>query len=382
MKHLKAEFIRFLESDPDRLHFAAHSHHPWPDVSYEAHRQAWVDAADLMDDKWEHIFGTVVPRTRQQVAAILGVSRDDTITFAPNTHEFVVRLFSCFEPPVRILSTDAEFHTFTRQSQRWEEDGLAIVDRVPAEPFDTFTERFIAEAGSATHDMIFFSNVFFDSGFVVPEVESIVSSVVDERPFIVIDGYHSFMALPVDLSAIQDRVFFVAGGYKYAMSGEGVCFMHCPPGYGDRPVNTGWYASFGHLEEGYSGKVPYNSDASRFAGATFDHSAIYRMDAVLEWLTSEGVEPGVIHDYVRELQDLFLDNTKNQPGRLIPARSTERGNFLTFRSDDASHYYRALHDRRVVTDYRGDRLRIGFGVYHSERDVERLIDIVSDLSLT
>jgi selenocysteine lyase/cysteine desulfurase len=382
MKHLKAEFIRFLESDPARLHFAAHSHHPWPDVSYEAHRQAWVDAADLMDDKWEHIFGTVVPRTRQQIAAILGLSRDDTITFAPNTHEFVVRLFSCFEPPVRILSTDAEFHTFTRQSQRWEEDGLAIVDRVPAEPFDTFTERFMAEAGSATHDMIFFSNVFFDSGFVVPHVEGIVSSVPDYAPFIVIDGYHSFMALPVDLSSIQDRVFFIAGGYKYAMSGEGVCFMHCPPGYGDRPVNTGWYASFGHLEEGYSGKVPYNSDASRFAGATFDHSAIYRMDAVLEWLSSEGVEPGVIHDYVRGLQDLFLDNIKKPPGRLIPARSTNRGNFLTFRSDDAFHYYRALHDRRVVTDYRGDRLRMGFGIYHSERDVERLIDIVSDLSLT
>ena len=376
MNHLKSEFIRFLESNPDRLHFAAHSHHPWPDVSYEAHRQAWVDAADLMDDKWEHIFGTVVPQTRQQISALLGLHRDETITFAPNTHEFLVRLFSCFQPPVRILSTASEFHTFSRQSHRWEEEGLAIVDRVPTEPFDTFVERFSTEASSGAHDLIFLSQVFFDSGFVVPDIEAILSAVSEERTFVVIDGYHSFMALPVDLSAIQDRVFFIAGGYKYAMSGEGVCFMHCPPGYGDRPVNTGWYASFDHLEEGIQDKVPYATDGSRFGGATFDASGIYRMGAVLAWLATQGVTPDQIHDHAKALQTQFLDKVTRAPGRLVPERSIERGNFLTYQTEDAEYYYLALHSRNVVTDYRGDRLRIGFGIYHSERDVDRLVDIV------
>lgn len=379
MNHLKSEFIRFLEADPERLHFAAHSHHPWPDVSYEAHRQAWVDAADLMDDKWEHIFGTVVPQTRQEVAALLGLSRDETITFAPNTHEFLVRLFSCFEPPVRILTTASEFHTFTRQSHRWEEEGLAVIERIPTEPFDTFTERFSAAAASGSHDLVFVSQVFFDSGFVIPDLEAIVSAVPDERTFVVIDGYHSFMALPVDIAAIQDRAFFIAGGYKYAMSGEGVCFMHCPPGHGDRPVNTGWYASFDHLEQGFHEKVPYGADGSRFAGATFDPSGIYRMGAVLSWLATQGVTPTDIHQHVRELQDHFLDNANRLPGDLVPPRPLERGNFLTFRSDDAEYYYRALHDRNVVTDHRGDRLRIGFGVYHSVHDVDRLRGIIDDL---
>jgi kynureninase len=382
VSHLKTEFIRFLESNPDRLHFAAHSHHPWPDVSYEAHRQAWVDAADLMDDKWDHIFGNVVPETRQQIAAVLGLAREETITFAPNTHEFVVRLFSCFEPPVRILSTDSEFHTFARQSRRWEEDGLAIVDRVPAEPFDTFTERFSAEAGSGAHDMIFFSHVFFDSGFLVPEIDHIVSSVSEEGTFVVIDGYHSFMALPVDLSSIQERVFFIAGGYKYAMSGEGICFMHCPPGYGDRPVNTGWYAAFDHLEQGVGDKVTYATDGSRFAGATFDPTGIYRMNAVLDWLASMGVDPGSIHRHVVEMQTRFLDHLTRMPGSLLPARSTPRGNFLTFRSDRAETYYRVLHEQNVVTDHRGDRLRFGFGIYHNEHDVDRLIEIVDSLEVS
>ncbi|HZD23816.1 MAG TPA: class V aminotransferase, partial [Acidimicrobiia bacterium] len=166
--NLKKGFSEFLKAAPDRLHFAAHSHHPWPDVSLAAHRQAWVDAAAMADDKWDHIYDTVIPRTTSHIAQILGLEGSASLTFAPNTHEFLVRIFSCFDPPVRILSTGSEFHSFTRQSRRWEEEGLAIVDRVPTQPFDTFAERFTAEARSGVHDLIYISQVFYDSGFVVP----------------------------------------------------------------------------------------------------------------------------------------------------------------------------------------------------------------------
>lgn len=376
--NLKGEFSRFLDADPARLHFAAHSHHPWPDVSYEAHRQAWVDAATLADDKWEHIFGSVIPDTRDQIAAVLGLAHGETITFAPNTHEFLVRLFSCFEPPVRMLASGSEFHSFTRQSRRWEEAGLAIVDRVPAQPFPTFAERFTAEARSGAHDLIYLSHVFFDSGFVVPDVDRIVSAISDENAFFVIDGYHSFMALPVDLGAIQDRAFFIAGGYKYAMSGEGVCFMHCPPGYGPRPVDTGWYAGFGQLESGVDGEIRYAESAERFAGATYDPSGIYRMGAVLSWLASENADPRWIHDQAIRLQEIFL-GLVDLPWVLVPPSGIERGNFLTFEVDHADKVYRRLHDHRVITDFRGDRLRIGFGIYQDRYDVEELAAIVSDI---
>jgi kynureninase len=375
---LKPGFSRFLGADPDRLHFAAHSHHPWPDVSYEAQLRAWEDAARLADDKWDHVFGTLLPRVRDRIASLIGAETGDGIVFATNTHELLVRLFSCLEPPVRVLSTDAEFHSFTRQSRRWEEDGLAIVDRVTVEPFDTFAERFTAEARSGAHDLIFLSQVFFDSGFVVPSIDRIVSSVSEQKAFVVVDGYHAFMARAVDLGAIQDRAFFLAGGYKYAMSGEGACFMHCPPGYGQRPVNTGWYAGFGQLESGVGTEIAYGDDGSRFAGATFDPSGIYRMDAVLGWLADQGVGPTEIHEHAHDLQDRFLAGLGWEPA-LLPPAGMERGNFLTFESADASGSYRKLHERGVITDYRGNRLRIGFGVYQDYDDVDRLVAIVREL---
>ena len=377
--NLKPAFSRFLGSDPERLHFAAHSHHPWPDVSFEAHQRAWIDASEMMDHKWDHVFGQVMPRTRGRIASVLGLESGDTLTFAPNTHELVVRLFSCFDPPVRVLSTDSEFHSFTRQSRRWEEEGLAIVDRVTAQPFATFADRFTAEARSGAHDLIYLSQVFFDSSFVVPELDRIVSSVSEERAFVVVDGYHAFMALPVDLGAIQDRAFYLAGGYKYAMAGEGVCFLHCPAGHGPRPVDTGWYAGFGQLETGVSQRVPYAEDGSRFSGATFDPSGVYRLDAVLAWLESEGVAAKSIHDHVVALQERFLEQMP-LAGELVPPIDHGRGNFLTFETDRAPELYAQLHQRKVITDYRGNRLRLGFGIYHDEADVDRLSQLLTDIS--
>ena len=375
---LKAGFSRFFAAQPDRLHFAAHSHHPWPDVSYDAHKRAWKDAAALADDKWKRVFGEVMPETRGMIAEVLGIQGSDTLVFGPNTHGFLVRLFSCFEPPVRILSTDAEFHSFARQSRRWEEAGLAIVDRVPAEPFNTFSDRFTLEARSGAHDLIYLSHVFFDSGFVVHDVDRIVSSVSEERAFIVVDGYHAFMALPVNIGAIQDRAFYLAGGYKYAMAGEGVCFMHTPPGYGERPVDTGWYAGFAQLEPGVSSVVPYGEDGTRFSGATFDVSGAYRMRAVLEWLAAEGVGPAEISAHVSGLQRRFLE-AGVLPGDLLPPSDIARGNFLTFQTPGAQALYEALHQRGVITDYRYDRLRIGFGIYHDETDVDRLIETLDSV---
>jgi selenocysteine lyase/cysteine desulfurase len=332
----------------------------------------------MMDDKWDHIFGEVFLDARTRVASVLGLADPSTLTFGPNTHSFLVRIFSCLEPPVRVLTTDSEFHSFTRQSRRWEEEGLAIVDRITAEPFDTLPERLTREARAGVHDLIYLSQVLFDSGLQVAGLDQIVSSVPENRTFVVIDGYHAFMALPVSLGAIQDRVFFLAGGYKYAMSGEGACFLHSPPGYGSRPVDTGWYAGFGQLETGVGHTIAYGDDGSRFAGATFDPSGVYRMGAVLGWLESEGVGPADIHSHVLGLQERFLAGG-SEPGELLIGDPERRGNFLTYRSDDAAGIYQRLHDRGVITDYRGDRLRIGFGIYHDESDVDRLLEHLDEI---
>jgi selenocysteine lyase/cysteine desulfurase len=378
----KQHFQRFLAADPERLHFAAHSHHFWPDVTFAAQEQCWLDAARLADRKWETVFGEVVPAAQRHVARVLNLPDPSTIAFGPNTHSFVVRLLSVFPPgkSIRVLTTDGEFHSFRRQIRRLEEDSLAEVTRIAVEPTATFAQRLTA-AASGQQDLVFISHVFFNSGYALPDLAAIVSAVPSRETLIVVDGYHGFLALPTDFGPISGRAFYMAGGYKYAMAGEGACFLHVPPGQALRPRDTGWFASFGTLETGDDGAVPYAAGGARFLGATFDPIGLYRFNAVMDWLAGLGVTVDAIHAHVHDLQRDFIDRLATlglaalQPAQLVvPLEQPNRGHFLTFRTPEAGALHQRLLDAGVVTDYRGDRLRFGFGLYHDPEDIERLCE--------
>ncbi len=387
MASYKAHYRRFLDANPGRLHFAAHSHHLWPDVTRQAVLDGWDDAARLVDRKWDRILGEVVPRARAHVARVLDLSRPEQIAFAPNTHELVVRLLSCLldRSPLRILTTDGEFMSFARQAARLEEMKQVRITRIATEPFDTFEARF-REAAAGEWDLVYLSQVFYNSGFAVTNLPALVSAVRQPETLVVIDGYHAFLALPTSLRSVEDRVFYLAGGYKYAMSGEGACFLHVPAGCRLRPVDTGWYASFGRLAQSPAGGVEYSDDGFRFWGATFDPTALYRFNAVMEWLAGLGVGVADIHAHVGALQERFLTGLERArvaalplSSLVTPRQAEKRGHFLTFRLAQAADLGRRLGEGGVIADWRGDRLRFGFGLYHDPEDVDELLARLSRL---
>ncbi len=386
----KAHFSRVLSAVPERLHVASHSHHPWPDVSFTAQQRCWDDAARLLDTKWEHVLGTVKPAAQAHVARHLGLSDPASVTFSPNTHDFLCRLLSCWPAyePVRVLTSDSEFYSFTRQIARLEEDGLAQVTRVPAQPFDSFGARFAAAARTGGHHLVYLSQTFFNAGYRLdmPVLEAIAAAIPDPESFFVIDGYHSFLADPVDFGPLEARAFFLSGGYKYAMAGEGVVFLHAPPGYGPRPRQTGWYAAFGTLADAPSGAVPYARDAARFDGATFDPSGLYRFGAIMDWLAREGLTVAAMACYVRDLQRAFIAELPAQgpvsrASLLLDPDHAPCGRFLTFVTPEAGRLQQALMDAQVITDSRGDHLRFGFGIYHDTDDMTRLLARLARLRL-
>jgi len=378
---LAAHYRTFFESIGDALHVTAHSHHPWPDVTRAAHLAYWEDSARLTNRKWqEKVFGEVVPEAQGHVARHLDLPDPRLVAFAPNTHEFVVRLYSCLDwsRPPRVLTTANEFHSFSRQTRRLEETGRLAVTRIPVEPYATFGERF-QHALTNRFDMVFLSHVFFDSGFVVEGLEALLSRASPDA-IVAIDGYHAFLALPVELARLGRQIFYMAGGYKYAQAGEGACFMSTPVGSGLRPVYTGWFADFGGLAGAQDDRVGYGDGAMRFWGSTFDASGLYRFNAVMRWLRELGVGPREIHAHVAALQRRFLAGLAHaQLARLpleslTPPKGTPRGNFLTFDLEDAEEIERRLAARAIIIDRRGTHLRFGFGVYHDAAFVDALLE--------
>ena len=382
---LKGLFSRSLGADSDRLHFAAHSHHLWPDASFDGQMEAWNDAARLADRKWDRVMGEVWPAAQAEVAGELGTGRPDDIVFAPNTHQLLVSLFAAVgaERPIRVLTSDGEFHSARRQLARWEEAGAVAVERIPVEPFETFSDRFLEAAGSGGHDLIFVSQVMFGSGRIFDRVDELAGLGRPEGPWVVIDGYHAFMAIERPFAGpAAGTAFYLGGGYKYAMSGEGCAFMHAPTGFGERPPITGWFAEFEDLTLPL-GSVGYAKDASRFMGATFDPSALYRFIGVRRMLAENGLTTARISAHAEELQSQLLDAIGATPlaeaELLNPLDGKHHARFLAFRSPSAQRWYEALKARNCITDVRGDVLRIGFGIYQDEADIDRLVGTLGEL---
>ncbi|RJF93996.1 aminotransferase class V-fold PLP-dependent enzyme [Sphingomonas cavernae] len=376
-KHLFTQALGAQERE-GRLHLAAHSHHLWPDASFEGQRRCWEDGAFLADRKWDRVMGEVWPAAQAQVAAELNLPDPSTIVFASNTHELMLRLLSArTEKPVRVLSSDGEFHSFRRQAARWVESGRITLETVPVAPFESFADRFLDAARERRHDLIFVSQVFFNSGHVFDRFAELAALADPEGCWVAIDGYHGFMAVETDLSAVADRLIFVAGGYKYAMAGEGVGFMHCPPGFGARPEISGWYAEFDDLSLP-PGTIGYAPDARRFLGATFDPSGLYRFVAVREMLAREGLTTAAIATHVAALQQRLaerLDRTRFAGAELInPPDGGAHARFLALRSQEAQSWYRQLAEAGVTVDVRGDVLRIGLGLYHDASDIELFLE--------
>lgn len=374
-KHL---FTRALSANPDRLHFAAHSHHLWPDASFAGQVAAWEDAAHLADHKWAKIMGPVWSQAQAHVARELGLPDPATIAFAPSTHDFLVRIMSAMTErasgaPLRVLATDGEFHSFRRQVERWVEAGVVDLQTVPA-------AGLLSAAKAGGHELIFASHVLFNSGTIIADLEALAALAAPDGPWVVIDGYHGFMALETDLSAIADRIFYLSGGYKYAMAGEGVCFLHAPTGFAPRPVITGWYAAFDELADAQRG-VGYAPDGRRFLGSTFDPSGVYRFNAVQAMLLAEGLGTAAISAHCAALQHQFLD-ADPLPGLTLlnPLQAGPHARFLAFQGQEAASIHAALEQRNIITDVRGDVLRIGFGLYQDAEDVARLVGALRSIA--
>ncbi|MBE1300546.1 MAG: aminotransferase class V-fold PLP-dependent enzyme [Alteromonadaceae bacterium] len=377
---LKKHYQKFLSANNGVQHYACHSHHYWPDITRDAMIAYWDDSAAYVDEKWDFFFQEKVPALQRHIANLLNTQQPEQVVFAPNTHELLFRVLTSFDlsEPLKIVTTDSEFHSFTRQVNRLDELNNVEIVRVQAQPFATFETRFVEAIKANNPDLIFFSQVFFNSGVAIGDLTGLLGQISDSDAVIMVDGYHAFTALPVDISDFRSRIFYLAGGYKYAQGGEGVCFMHCPKNVLLRPLYTGWYAEFGELQKFKSRKVDYSKAGFHYAGSTMDYSGVYRQLAVFDLWGREKVSITDVHHHVQYLQKAFLQQLSElklpflNESHLLTLSLDHHGHFLAFEleGDMAARLHDYLKSHKIVTDYRGNRLRFGFAPYHEVADID------------
>jgi len=426
--------------------------HAWGRIPPAALHAALIDVAALYscgNPSWDVLYGSIMPTAADHIRRILGIlsssnasetatEKSDTVVdvhFGHNSHELITRILSEFllEGPaqchqgqtkvdnkkIRILTTNSEFCSFTRQLNRLTLAEVVLVEEVAAEPVETFASRCLdaaahAVAGGQPFHFVYLSQVTAltqqallpDLPSFVPRMNEILQSQDEiKQPLLIIDGYHSFCAMPNPLGGVEgggnhvpvgQQCCFTAGLIKHAGSGANCAFITVPRHYNLRPAFTGWLSDPSVLSGPSAGiqigsPVEYLPELALQGGTPayflplliFNH--VQRM-----WLEADNsVEK--IHEYVSGLQDVFLaqlDSAKNihciTTERLVNRINDDeetkwRSHTLVFEQENAEQAAAVVERVKggVLIDNRKRYLRIGFGPYHTVKDVGVLIQALA-----
>ena len=350
-EELAKHYTRFRVSE--RILLTGHSHQAWPDVALEAQQQAWLDAAEYVDDVWEKAFEKA-NEVRRGFARLL----DDTperIALAQNTHELVVRFLSALPLGKRpqLVTTDAEFHTIRRQLDRLAEEGIEVI-KVPALPAATLAERLAISVDDRTAAVLV-SAVLYTNAHVVPHLQVVQQACERVGAELLVDAYHALNVVPFSLiDEGLHRAYVVGGGYKYCQLGPGNAFLRFPQESDLRPVVTGWFSEFADLSRAPAGgRVAYGPGPARFAGATYDFTSHYRAAAVFKFFEDQKLTPPKLRELNQHQIEILSGGSRNDG----------IGGFLAIPAPRAGKIQKALRKKNIWTDYRGEMLRLGPAPY-------------------
>ena len=388
-RRLAGHYSRFRVAE--RILLTGHSHQAWPDVAFDAQMQAWHDAAELVDGKWD-MAAAVADEVREGYRQLL----DDPhghIALGQNTHELVTRFLSALplrERP-RVVTTDGEFHTVRRQLARLREEGLEVV-RVGSAGSGESTRGAIAEAVADAVDdrtaAVLISSVLFRNSLIVDGLGEVATACDRVGASLLVDAYHSINVVPFSVTGMGlKRAFVVGGGYKYCQFGEGVCFLRIPPDCSMRPVLTGWFSEFGELaDKPDTRRVAYAEGPLRFAGSTYDPVGHYRARAVLGFFRSERLDASLLRAVsqdqlarlVEGIEALGIDPAVLTWNRELPLE--RRGGFLALDAPNAGEIAARLRDRGVFTDHRGSVLRLGPAPYVTDAQLDEAVGLLGEVA--
>jgi selenocysteine lyase/cysteine desulfurase len=229
--------------------------------------------------------------------------------------------------------------------------------------------------------------VLVSAARIGPGLGTVARACEEEGVPFVVDAYPHLNVVPMCLrSAGLERAFVVGGGYKYCQLGEGNGFLRIPRDCNLRPVVTGWFSEFSLIAADRAvAQVAYGKGPDRFAGATYDPTCHYRAAEVFAFFVREGLEPSLLREVSQHqigrlasgFDALDLDPTLIRRDRAASLPSL--AGFLALVSPRAGEIRTELRNRGVMTDCRGEVLRLGPAPYLSDAQLDDAVGILGNV---
>lgn len=298
-------------------------------------------------DGWDRSVGAA----RAAFARIAGVGEGD-VAIGPAVSAFAGMVAAALPPGARVLAVEGDFTSvlfpFLAQEPRGVTVELVPLERVP-------------EALGAEHDLVAVSAVQSADGRLA-DLDAIAAAAAHHGARTFVDTTQATGWLPVDAARFD---FTACAAYKWLLSPRGTAFFTLRPELRETlvPHAAGWYAGDDVPASYYGAPLRLARDARRF-------------DVSPAWLNWVGAAPALAL-----LEDVGIDAIHAHDVAMA-ARLREGLGLPPYDSaivsvaglgEDAAERLRAAG---VMAAGRGGALRLSCHLYTTERDVDRVLDVL------
>jgi kynureninase len=353
-QHIAPLFSRVLASD--RVYLANHSLGRPLDAMAEDVREATSLWETRLGDAWDAWLAEQ-GAFRARVAKLIHAPRVDCIVPKTSAGQGLRAVLNALPGTPRVLSTRGEFDSIDLLLKQYASLGRIEMRWVEADAEGLFTVPGIMRHLRQGIDLVVISQVMFMNGQAVHYLEQLADACHSVGAKLLVDSYHAIGVLPVDVPAMRAD-FAIGGSYKYLRGGPGACFLYLSPeilASGLRPLDTGWFA-----RENRFGYERHDPPLLRAGGDAFLEST----PPVLTYYQARSGQQFTLAITVARLREYGQKQLSQLKLHLADAGidaiggDADHGAFLSVRHTNASNLAKKIAQSNVITDARGEWLRL------------------------
>jgi cysteine desulfurase/selenocysteine lyase len=356
---------------------------PMPRVTIRA-VQAAIEAKKYPHHKPDSTFFEVPNRIRASIAKLIGGKPEEiAITTGASDGMAAIAYGLSWNPGDEVITSKGEFPMqYTTWKPMEEREGLKLKIVSPRERFIAADD--LLRAMTPKTRVVSVSLVRFDDGSLL-DAARVAAACHAQGALLVLDISQCCGAMPLDVEQLGAD-FMVCAGYKWLLGPFGTGFFWAKSELIAklRPGPFYWMAVAGsHNFSSLSFDDPKPAPAAKrwdaAESASYFNFNLVAMDVSTDFVVRMGPETVAAHN--RKLIDLMYERLpKDRCIAASPLDASCRGPYGCFTArtpEKTAALYQRLQKENVIVSLREGNIRVSPHVYNTERDIDRLIAVIS-----